>query len=162
MFSIILSATAIVISLLALWQSILSNTNSIIANLQKLLSDKAKDCNLNIDPVTKFAPSINAEVSEIFTNIIYAKRLLEFFYTNHPKLLSRYDEDNFRRFFFLQLHTSIIELVKNPLTITDYNPNTTPDIEDQQIACRNFLKILLMRIQVSPNSRNSMQFIGAK
>ena len=141
--SIWFSLIALIISVVALIQSFNSHKVAVILNIENRLADRAAICNKFIIPETQGHTSVNAEMSAIFTAIIYAKRLLEIFYKNHSLLLITCDQKDFVRFFYLQLHTSIIELVKNPLFISDYDIHTSPDIEKQHLLCRKFLQPII-------------------
>jgi hypothetical protein len=141
--SIILALFATVISIIALIQSFIAYKSTVILGMKKELSDKANVCNKFIIPETQGHTSINQEISVIVTQIIYAKDQLKMCYKNHGLLLISYDQKDFIRFFYLQLHTSIIELIKNDLQISNYDSATSPEIEKQHLRCRKFLQSII-------------------
>ena len=151
--SIWISLIAILISIIALIQSFNSHKAAVILNIENRLAEKAIICNKFIISETQGHTAINAELSAIFTSIIYAKKVLEMFYKNHWLLLITCDQKDFVRFFYLQLHTSIVELVKNPVYISDYDVHTSPIVEKQHLQCRKFLQSI---IDENPSQTNAI------
>jgi hypothetical protein len=141
--STLLSLTALGLSIFAIFQSFIAHKSTIISDIKKELSDKAIDCNRFIIPETQSHPNSNDKVSAIVTAIVYAKNQLKIHYKNHKLLLVTYDQKDLIRYFYFQLHSSIIELIKNPLHISDYDPNTSPKIEAQHLESRKFLQSII-------------------
>jgi hypothetical protein len=140
--SIIISICAIIISLFALYQSYLSQKLTVITNLENQLTLKAQDCNKLVDPVTLGHPLNTQEVSAVLTAILYSKGHVALAYKNHESLLFTRDEKYFVKFFTLQLHSSIFELVKNPLPPTVDDLTLRPIILGQHAECKRFLGLL--------------------
>jgi hypothetical protein len=137
--SVIISLCALVISLFSLYQSYLSQKQTVISNLENQLTLKAQDCNKLINPATLGHPSNTQEVSAVLTAILYSREHLALAYKNHGLLLFTCDEKDFIKFFKLQLHSSILELVKNPLPLTVDDYTLKPIIEEQHLKCRKYL-----------------------
>jgi hypothetical protein len=141
--STVISIAALIISMLALRQSYLSHKATIISEIKKEMADRASDCNKYIVPGTLQPPNVNQDVSAVVTAIIYAKKQLKVQYDDHTIMLAFYKQRNFLRYFYCQLHSSIIELIKHPLVFSNYDPSTSPEIEKQQLECRQFLQSVI-------------------
>ena len=140
-----LSLIAIFISVIALLQSFAAHESTITVEIKKELDDKAKECNKFIIPDTQGHTNINQEVSAIVTAILQAKELLKMQYKDHWLLLATYKKKRFAKYFCLQLHSSIIELIKNPLHISNYDPATSPVVEKQHAECREFFQNIIYK-----------------
>ncbi|MGZ3756645.1 MAG: hypothetical protein ACXVAY_14500 [Mucilaginibacter sp.] len=138
-YSLILTGTGILISALAFYVSYLVHKSTVITNIQNVLTEKAKECNRQIIEVSHKAPETFAAISVVLTNIIYANRLLEMFRKDHKYLLFNTSNDHFVKFFYLQLHTSNVELVKNDLQFPPDTGNLNI-LQAQHQECKAFLK----------------------
>jgi hypothetical protein len=141
--STVISICAALIALFSLYQSYLSQKLTVISNIENQLTLKAQDCNKYIIPDTQGHPLNTQNVSAVVTAILYAKSHLALAYKNHGLLLFTCDEKDFIKFFSLQLHSSIIELVKNKLPDTVDDLSLRPIIENQQLECKKFLSTIL-------------------
>ena len=137
--SIIISLCALLLSVFALYQSYLSQKLTVITNLENQLTLKAQDCNKLINPISLGHPLNTQEVSAVVTAILYSKGHLHLAYKNHGFLLFTCDEKDFIKFFTLQLHCSILELIKNPLPLTVDDLTLRPIIQEQHTVCKKFL-----------------------
>nr|WP_294791342.1 hypothetical protein [uncultured Mucilaginibacter sp.] len=139
--SIWISIGALSVSLFALYQSYLSQKHTVISNIENQLTLKAQDCNRLIHPITKAHPTNTQDVSEAVTAILYAKGHLSLAYKNHALLLFTCDQNDFIEFFLLQLHSSIKELIKNPLPSTVNDLALRRKIQSQHNECKKFLNL---------------------
>jgi hypothetical protein len=138
-----MSLAAIIISIIALFQSSNSLKEGIVLNLKSILHDRASECNKFIDPISQCAPKLNAHVSAVVTAINYAEDDINQAFNHHWFLLQFSNKNQFIIYFYKALHTSIQELVKQSLNISDHDPRTSPTIQQQQTICRNFFSKIL-------------------
>lgn len=143
-YSSILTGAGILISTFAFYVSILVYKSTVITNIQNILTEKAKVCNEQITHESHKAPETFAAISVVLTNIIYAKRLLEMFRKDNKYILFLFNVSNehFVKFFYLQLHTSNVELVKNDLQFPSDTGNLSK-LQDQHEICKAFLKPII-------------------
>ena len=133
------SIGAVLISFLSLRLSYLSRKSSLLAEMRKELSDIADNCNKFINPQTLGHTAINQEISEIVTSILYARDHLKDFYKKHWIWYLDSSSMDMIRYLYRRLHTSNIELIKNDLYISNFDPYTSPQIIDQHAQCKKFL-----------------------
>jgi len=131
---------AFIISCFAAYLTYLAHRSTVILNIENQLTARAVVCNQYLEEKTYIASKRNGDVSVVVTNIIYAYKLIVHFYESHGFILRNYDRARFIDFFYMQLHTSIIELIKNPLEIIDPDGVTTPEIIKQHALCQWILK----------------------
>ena len=130
---------AFLISILSLRQSYLSRKSSLLNEIRNELSEVAENCNKFIDRETLGHTTVNQEVSEIVTSILYARDHLREFYKKHWIWLLDSSSMDMTRYLYRHLHTSNIELIKNELFISNFDPHTSPKIIKQHSQCRKFL-----------------------
>ena len=140
--SLFLSIVSAIIAVLGFYAGFLTRKANLITYIENQLIIRAKECNQYIIQGTLQPPVKTEDVSAVLTNIIYSKRIIDLNYKHHKLLLSKYDGDEFILFFYLQVHTSIIELVKCDLP-SGIDPFLIADIASQHLACQGFLKKII-------------------
>lgn len=75
-------------------------------------------------------------------------------YKNHKFILLFNDEYDFIRFLYFQLHTSNIELVKNPLS-SNIDIELRPILENQHNECFHFLEKIIKENPSQAWNKNS-------
>ena len=118
---------AIFISLLALFISYINVRYQKISLIQKQLANKAKDCNDNIDPITQGLIITNQNKSKVVSAIITAYSLVERQTKNWLFFPFGYGKQSLIDQFYLQLHTSIVDYIKN------YSKSENSEIVDGQV-----------------------------
>ena len=140
-----ISITAIILSIIGLLVSIttffLTYRHSIILSIENKLTSKAIICNSYIFKETQGHPLNTQEVSAVITTILLCKDQLQLSYKNYPILLLFCNQSNFVLYFKSELHSSILELIKNQIPNEVSDINLKPIIQKQQLACRKFLLI---------------------
>lgn len=134
---------SLAISFAALITSYRSRNASLIANMKSELATAAENCNKFIVKDTLGHTSSNQELSEIFTTILDCKDELDQFFKKHWTLYVTGEPKDLIRFFYKKLHTSNRELIKNSLTISNYDIHTSPTVEQQHLACRRFFQSIV-------------------
>jgi hypothetical protein len=104
-------------SCIAVYIGYAAHKATVVNDVHSFLTAKAQECNKYINPETLGPPDTFATISAVLTNIIYAKRLLKNTRNSHSFIFLLLDQHNFVRFFYMQLHSSNVELLKNPLVI---------------------------------------------
>lgn len=139
-FSNLIALGSLVISLAALITSYRSRNASLIANMKSELATAAENCNKFILKDTLGHTSTNQELSEIFTTILDSRDELDRFFKKHWTLYVTEEPEDLIRYLYKRLHTSNRELIKNSLSISNYDVHTSPTIEQQHLDCRKFFQ----------------------
>jgi len=148
--NLIISILAALVALTALWISVKATIYQIISLLNAQLTEKAKECNNNLDQkdLSRF-PSKVDKVSWILSTIITAEEILNFHFSKKHKCFSRIiNRQSLIDHFYLQLHTTIRVFLKNDeinVNEIEDGEHFEKDLKLQFKRSTEFLKIYIAR-----------------
>jgi len=132
---------AIVISAIALFVGYYTIRLQVISAIEKILKDKAIECNKYIIAVNQKFPLETHFTSAIVSSILYASHLLDLQFTTYKAFLWMRKKQEFIDIFYLELHTSISEYVhRNQLELVPDDIDLRPIIKRQLQDAHNFLE----------------------
>jgi hypothetical protein len=145
-YSLVTSIFALIVALLALY---IPTRYQIVSLINAQLSDKAKECNSNLDPNNlSYIPPQNDKVSGILSAIITAEELLNYkLYLKKSPYLIKLDVQSLIDQFYLQLHTTIrLFIQKEKLDTNDItHQNQLEILQNQHKRSKEFLSISISR-----------------
>lgn len=134
----IIAICALIVSVIALFVGYINLRTSVVSMIENQLSNKAKECNKYIEEKTQAIKQETHYISAILTSIIFAATLLDLYYKSYRFILLRIGKKSCLDRFYLELHTSVIEFVKNNLP-NNLDPSLINTIKRQHEKCKLIL-----------------------